>query len=36
LASSAVGGSPADYAKLLAKAAEKWAKVIQAAGIKAE
>jgi tripartite-type tricarboxylate transporter receptor subunit TctC len=36
LASSAVGGSPADYAKLLAEEAEKWAKVIQAAGIKPE
>jgi tripartite-type tricarboxylate transporter receptor subunit TctC len=36
LASSAVGGSPADYAKLLAEEAEKWAKVIQAANIKAD
>ena len=36
LASSAVGGSPADYAKLLAEEAEKWAKVIQAGGIKPE
>jgi tripartite-type tricarboxylate transporter receptor subunit TctC len=36
LATSAVGGSPADYAKLLAEEAEKWAKVIQAGGIKPE
>jgi hypothetical protein len=36
LASSAVGGSAADYAKLLAEEAEKWAKVIQAGGIKPE
>jgi tripartite-type tricarboxylate transporter receptor subunit TctC len=36
LASNAVGGSPADYAKLLAEEAEKWAKVIQAANIKAD
>ena len=34
LASSVVGGSPADYAKLLADEAEKWGKVIRAANIK--
>ena len=34
LGSSVVGGSPADYAKLLAEEAEKWGKVIRAANIK--
>ena len=34
LGSGVVGGSPADYAKLLAEEAEKWGKVIQAANIK--
>jgi tripartite-type tricarboxylate transporter receptor subunit TctC len=36
LGSSAVGGSPADYARLLAEEAEKWGKVIRAANIKPE
>jgi tripartite-type tricarboxylate transporter receptor subunit TctC len=34
LGSGLVGGSPSDYAKLLAEEAEKWGKVIQAANIK--
>ncbi|HET7021940.1 MAG TPA: tripartite tricarboxylate transporter substrate binding protein [Xanthobacteraceae bacterium] len=34
LGSRVVGGSPADYAKLLAEEAEKWGKVIRAANIK--
>jgi hypothetical protein len=29
-----VGGSPADFGKLLAEETEKWAKVIRAANIK--
>jgi tripartite-type tricarboxylate transporter receptor subunit TctC len=29
-------GSPADFAKLIAEETEKWAKVVRAAGIKAE
>ena len=32
----AAAGSPADFAKLIADETEKWAKVIRAAGIKAE
>jgi tripartite-type tricarboxylate transporter receptor subunit TctC len=36
LGSSVVGGSPADYGRLLAEEAEKWGKVIRAANIKAE
>ena len=36
LGSTAVGGSPADYARLLAEEAEKWGKVIRAANIKPE
>lgn len=31
---SALGGSPADFAKLLAEETEKWAKVVQFAGLK--
>jgi hypothetical protein len=31
-----LGGSPADFGKLLAEETEKWAKVIRAANIKAE
>jgi hypothetical protein len=31
-----LAGSPADFAKLIADETEKWAKVIQAAHIKAE
>jgi tripartite-type tricarboxylate transporter receptor subunit TctC len=30
------GGSPADFAKFMASETEKWAKVVQAAGIKPE
>ena len=29
-------GSPADFARLIAEETEKWAKVVHAAGIKAE
>jgi hypothetical protein len=36
LGSNAVGGSPADYGRLLAEEAEKWGKVIRAANIKPE
>jgi len=36
LASSVVGGSPAEYGRLLADETEKWAKVIKLAGIKPE
>ena len=36
LGSSAFVGSPSDFGKLIADETEKWAKVIQAAGIKAE
>ena len=32
----AIGGSPADFGKLIADETEKWAKVIRAANIKAE
>jgi tripartite-type tricarboxylate transporter receptor subunit TctC len=31
-----IGGSPADFGKLIADETEKWAKVIRAANIKAE
>ena len=31
-----LGGSPADFGKLIAKEIEKWAKVVRAANIKAE
>ena len=31
-----LGGSPADFGKLIAEDAEKWGKVIRAANIKAE
>jgi hypothetical protein len=34
LGGTALAGSPADYAKLLAETTEKWAKVIRAANIK--
>jgi tripartite-type tricarboxylate transporter receptor subunit TctC len=36
LGSPALAGSPADFGKLIADETEKWAKVIRAAGIKAE
>lgn len=36
LGGTVTGGSPADFAKVLAEASEKWAKVIKFAGIKAE
>jgi tripartite-type tricarboxylate transporter receptor subunit TctC len=36
LASSPLGGSPADFGKLIADETEKWAKVVKFAGIKAE
>ena len=36
LGGTVVGGSPADFAKVTSEATEKWAKVIQFAGIKAE
>ncbi len=36
LGSDAIGGSPADYGRLLADEAEKWGKVIRAANIKPE
>ncbi len=36
LGGTAVGGTPAEFGALLAGATEKWAKVIKAAGIKAE
>jgi tripartite-type tricarboxylate transporter receptor subunit TctC len=36
LGSSAVGGPPAEYGRLLAEEAEKWGKVIRAANIKPE
>ena len=32
----AIGGSPADFGKLIADETEKWAKVVRAAHIKAE
>jgi hypothetical protein len=32
----AVGGSPADFGKLIADETEKWAKVVRAANIKAD
>ena len=32
----AIGGSPADFGKLIADETEKWAKVIRAANIKAD
>jgi hypothetical protein len=31
-----LAGSPADFGKLIAEDTEKWAKVIRAAGIKAD
>jgi tripartite-type tricarboxylate transporter receptor subunit TctC len=36
LGGTVLGGSPADFGKLIAEETEKWAKVIRAAGIKAE
>jgi tripartite-type tricarboxylate transporter receptor subunit TctC len=36
LGGTVVPGSPADFGKLVADDKEKWAKVIRAAGIKAE
>jgi tripartite-type tricarboxylate transporter receptor subunit TctC len=36
LGGTALGGSPADFGKLIADETEKWAKVIRAANIKAE
>jgi tripartite-type tricarboxylate transporter receptor subunit TctC len=36
LGGTALAGSPADYAKLLAETTEKWAKVIRAANIKVD
>jgi tripartite-type tricarboxylate transporter receptor subunit TctC len=36
LGGTAMIGSPADFSKLIADETEKWAKVIRAAGIKAE
>jgi hypothetical protein len=36
LGGTLLAGSPADFGKLLADDTEKWAKVIRAAGIKAE
>jgi tripartite-type tricarboxylate transporter receptor subunit TctC len=36
LGGTPLGGSPADFGKLIADETEKWAKVIRAAGIKAE
>jgi tripartite-type tricarboxylate transporter receptor subunit TctC len=36
LGGTALSGSPADFGKLIADETEKWAKVIRAAGIKAE
>jgi hypothetical protein len=35
LGGTVIGGSPADFAKLLAEDTEKWGKVIRAANIKA-
>jgi tripartite-type tricarboxylate transporter receptor subunit TctC len=36
LGGTVVGGSPADFAKIISEATEKWAKVIRFAGIKVE
>ena len=36
LGGEVLGGSPAQFAKLIADETEKWGKVIRAAGIKAE
>ena len=36
LGGTVMGGSPAEFGKLVADATEKWAKVIKAAGVKAE
>ena len=36
LGGTALAGSPADFAKLIANETEKWAKVIKSAGIKPE
>ena len=32
----AIGGTPAEYAKLIADETEKWGKVVKAANLKAE
>ena len=36
LGGTVVGGTPAEFGKIIADATEKWAKVIKFAGIKAE
>jgi len=36
LGNTALGGSPADFGKLIADETEKWGKVVRAANIKAE
>jgi tripartite-type tricarboxylate transporter receptor subunit TctC len=36
LGGTVIGGSPAEFGKLVADATEKWAKVLKAAGVKAE
>jgi tripartite-type tricarboxylate transporter receptor subunit TctC len=36
LAGTAMGGSPADFGKLIAEETEKWGKVVRAANIKVE
>ena len=36
LGGTVVGGTPAEFAKLIADATEKWAKVIKFAGVKSE
>jgi len=36
LGSTAIGGSPADFGKLIAADTEKWGKVVKFAGIKPE
>jgi hypothetical protein len=36
LGATVLGGSPAEFGKLIANETEKWGKVIRAAGIKAE
>jgi tripartite-type tricarboxylate transporter receptor subunit TctC len=36
LGGTVAGGTPAEFAKILSEATEKWAKVIKFAGIKAE
>ena len=36
LGGTPLGGTPAEFGKILSEATEKWARVIKAAGIKAE